>query len=952
MRRIIGTGIFGGLAFLAGTAIPPSPAQAACVLAGGTVTCTGSDDNGFSGGNNLIVRVETGAAVDSVYDGNPDTICPVFRSALRLGQNAQVTNLGQIAGRGNCAIGIEAGSGLTLTNEAMILADSQVSFAILTADRFNVVNRGTFSTTNSESSGFVGGNNGTLSNAATGVIETAGAGSSGIVAENTNAVTNAGRITLLGPGSFGMDLGSSNTVTNSGTITASGVASTGIRLRGLGSVTNSGTITVIPIATPRSGEDSIGVAMEQGGGLVNSGTIAGDFAGVLFGMANGSIQNSGTISARATMAAASPGGAIIYGDRAFSGSTLSVINTGVIRGGGSAAIRPISGTPRFDFTLVNSGRIEGDIILPRGGLNTITLRTGSIITGVIDGRGAGNDFELNGEGTLSTQLLGAFSLAKTGAGTWTLARDYNFISPIDVIQGTLDIAANINVGGTYSIETGGTLGGRNSVIGAINRAPAPFTPEVANFGTISPGLAGPAGATITVIGIYQQGNTGKLVLDLNAGANDALLINGAAQLGGSLDIRYSGAPVRDGQVFTLISAPTGGALTLSGAFAQVGDNSPYFITSTVTSAAGRVSLRATRHPFVSVAQSPEEIGLAQYFDRAVATGANPGGFITLLDQQTESEARATFGSLSSDLPVSAQTWGILGAGSMATATSPWLELAPADSKRGEWRTWGAVSLRGGETGRDAGAGAFDYELRGAVAAADYAVVDGTRLGVLLARQDGETFLAAGAAKSDNSVTSAGVYVSQAWPQWRAGAGYIFGDGRSRMNRLSTIGGATTAQTAHADLDTETAFGQISYSTGTDIWLVKPTAMLTYARGKVAAYAEAAPLGLSVAGQTGASLRGDIGVRAIAKPGPVHVMIGAFWSQNFKDNDRTARASLIGLPGSDFTIAGVSEKRGWLNTQAGVNIEILPGLMARLNWSGILNDRLGGHTASAGLSYRW
>jgi outer membrane autotransporter protein len=289
---------------------------------------------------------------------------------------------------------------------------------------------------------------------------------------------------------------------------------------------------------------------------------------------------------------------------------------------------------------------------------------------------------------------------------------------------------------------------------------------------------------------------------------------------------------------------------------------------------------------------------------------------------------------------------------VANAMSPWLEVAPVDSPRGQWRTWGSVFGRIGTSGPKTDSRNFDYDMHGVMAAADYAVVDGTRLGVAASRLEGETFFAVNAAKSNLSTNSIGFYVSQASAQWRAGAGLSVSDGKLKSNRIQTIGAQTATLAARANTGSESAFVQTSYVLGTETWLVKPTASLTYVRAKVGAYDEASATGLAVTRSTASSLRGDVGLRAIAKPGPVHISLAAFWSQNFKDNDRMTSARLSGLAGSDFTIVGKPEKRGWLNTQAGVNIEVMPGMMARLGWSGILNDRLGGHTATAGLSYRW
>jgi len=930
-----------------------APAAAQCVLSGGTVTCTGADDDGFVGGANLTVRVETGALVDSVYDGNPDTLCPVFRSALRLGPGARVTNLGQIAGRGNCALGIDAGNGLTLANDGTILTDSEVAFAVLAGDAFTVTNRGTLRTTNAGSPAFVGGSNGSVLNAAGALIDTAGGASAGLVAENGNTLTNDGRIVTTGVGSIGIDAGAGNTIVNAGTIVTTGVASPGIRLRGAGNtVTNRGTITALPVATPRDGEDSIGILAEVGGvNIRNTGTIAGDYAGVVAGGTGSQVFNDGgTITARAP-AAGRPGGAIVIEDSA------TVLNGGTIRGNGSAAIRVRGGA----LTLVNNGIIEGDVILGSVA-NTLTLGQ-SAISGTVDGRNATNRLILSDSGALSNVFLGRYEVEKIGAGSFVLLRNYAFGGTLRIREGGINLASD-SYEGPVIIEAAGALTGTGFVSGG--RGSAGFLPtNVTNAGRIRP--SGRFNA-ITLVGTYTQTATGRLQLDVGnavGGGPSRFLVDGIANLDGELALNLTGTltPILNGQTFTVLSAPAGGTLSIRGAFAQVTDDSPFFLHSTASVTGNAVTVRVTRTPVSVIATTPAERQLAAYADREIASAGNFGvfGWIQALDRLSEADARAAFATATSDLPAAAQTWGLLAGQGLVNAVSPWLELAPADSPRGGWRTWGGMFARTGESGPKTDNANFDYDAYGVTAAVDYAVVDGLRLGVVAAHTDGDVAFASGNATGNLSQKSVGLYAAFAGSGWRLGAGALTGDGELASSRVTTLAvNRPTLLAALADADLDIAFAQASYALGTETWLLKPTAAMSYVKAKIGGMVEPIPNGMIVQAATASALRGEAGLRAIAKPGPVHITLAAFWSQNFKDNDRTVRASLerpslgggVLFPNSAFTIVGRAEKRGWLTAQAGVNVEIAAGLMGRLGWSGVLNDRLGGHTATAGLSYRW
>src|SRR5262249_31757063 len=91
-----------------GCLLAAAPAFADCQQVGSTVTCSGTDNDGFNAGaqNALTVNVLTGAAVNNLVLGG---------IAIQLNDNNVVTNNGAIAG-GDGGAGIRAGSGNTITN--------------------------------------------------------------------------------------------------------------------------------------------------------------------------------------------------------------------------------------------------------------------------------------------------------------------------------------------------------------------------------------------------------------------------------------------------------------------------------------------------------------------------------------------------------------------------------------------------------------------------------------------------------------------------------------------------------------------------------------------------------------------------------------------------------------------------------------------------------------------
>ena len=102
--------------------------------------------------------------------------------------------------------------------------------------------------------------------------------------------------------------------------------------------------------------------------------------------------------------------------------------------------------------------------------------------------------------------------------------------------------------------TGGFLNGSGTIAASV-----------VNTGAIvQPGGAGVAG-TLSIEGNYTQGAQGTLVIELGAGANDQLVVGGAAILGGTLEVNtIGGFTIPDGSSFSVIAYAS-----FNGAFAAL-----------------------------------------------------------------------------------------------------------------------------------------------------------------------------------------------------------------------------------------------------------------------------------------------------------------------------------------------------------------------------------------------
>ncbi|WP_249157834.1 autotransporter domain-containing protein [Bradyrhizobium sp. KB893862 SZCCT0404] len=579
MRRSVAASLAGVSAVFVGFCLCTTPANALCApdpaTSGQTVTCSGTDTDGFQAGvgvDSLNVNVLSGAIVND-------------NGAVSIGVNdsSTVTNNGTLSA-GSGLTGIGAGNFNTVTNNGIItVIDSGLGIQVI--DHNTVANAGTITTgdngaaiwvndnntvTNSGAlsvgaggAGVFSNQNNTITNTATGTI-IGGDDARGIFAVGGATVINAGTITVGDSTGFSggiLAVGNNNTVTNTatgritvgqnaagifmagdaqtasnfGTITA-GDLGVGIAVQGDDAkVTNGGTITagdsgsagisvqgdravISQSGTINVGVGGAGIAYNGSSATItNSGRITGgDFAeGILaFGDSN-VVTNSGTITV---------GTAGVGIDVSNFSTTNQVVNTGTITvGAGGIGITVSGGGSVFNSGTINAATGLAAIEFCSCGPNTLTLGPGSVINGAV--LGAGTDtFQLGGVGkdTFNLDLIGTalqydgFStFNKVDSSTWTVTGTGN--QDWNVLGGTLLLAGTIN--GTVTIASGGTFGG----VGTVGTT-------TVNGGTLAPG--NPTG-TLTVSGDLTFTSASSYMVQVSGASNGLAVVTGTATLGGA-----------------------------------------------------------------------------------------------------------------------------------------------------------------------------------------------------------------------------------------------------------------------------------------------------------------------------------------------------------------------------------------------------------------------------------
>ncbi|MES2988884.1 MAG: hypothetical protein V4808_13340 [Pseudomonadota bacterium] len=339
-------------------------------------------------------------------------------------------------GLGGSGNGISmAGGALTLANAGTV---SGLSYGVYSAGAVNITSN-SGSITGDNGGMWVAG--GTISNNVGGLIYS-NVGS-GIISNGATTITNSGSISA-GGNNYGIFL-SNGATTSSITNSAEG------QISGYRGIDSSGVLTLVNSGAITGASDGTAIVLRAADSSVTNtmfATISGG-EGVDFFGANGSVTNAGTISG------------ISYGVLFNGSGTGTIGNTGSITASGGYGVYVASQAGN----ITNSGTISGTaaaIAMTGNFDNTITLNTGSVITGAIE-MGDGNDtLNFNG-GTIAGAIrggsgsdvinvtLGAGGTASLNATTVTGFENQNLNS------GTLTLTGSGQIGTNWAVLNGAEL---------------------------------------------------------------------------------------------------------------------------------------------------------------------------------------------------------------------------------------------------------------------------------------------------------------------------------------------------------------------------------------------------------------------------------------------------------------------------------------------------------------
>ena len=223
------------------------------------------------------------------------------------------------------------------------------------------------------------------------------------------------------------------------------------------------------------------------------------------------------------------------------------------RNSSTDAIRNLSGTNTLGATISfgtgggnywiqsDAGQLtlSGKITSAATGGRTLTLKgaASGIVSGVIE----------NGSATMN--------VAKSDAGTWTLAATNTYSGTTTVNAGALLVNGNIAGPGALTVKSGGTFGGAGRILSPVT---------VQSGGTLAPGTGGAGALAISNTLTLDSGSVTLMQLGKSPKTNDAIVGLASVTYGGTLTVTALNGTLLPGDRFRLFAATN-----YSGGFAQL-----------------------------------------------------------------------------------------------------------------------------------------------------------------------------------------------------------------------------------------------------------------------------------------------------------------------------------------------------------------------------------------------
>ncbi|HEU0095669.1 MAG TPA: autotransporter domain-containing protein, partial [Rhizomicrobium sp.] len=746
-------------------------------------------------------------------------------------------------------------------------------------------------------------------------------------------VINNGTLALSGSG----DISASSGVTDNGSFDISGITATSTSIKAL---TGTGTVAL--------GAKNLTIS-------AGTGTFGGSFTGTgALELSGGTTTITGTVGNKFQV---DTGATLQVGD----GGTTGAVN-GAITNNGTLAFER-SDTVTFANAVSGTGALTkmgvGTLILTGANsyagattISTGTLQVGNGGTSGSLGTGAVTDngmlaFDRSDTITITNAISGSGGLIQAGSGTLIYDGAGTFTGTTMVQSGILEVGdaatPGASLGGGANVSSGATLIGHGSVHGAV---------AVASGGTLRPG--GSIG-TLTVNGNVSLPAGSTFIAEVSPAAASQLLVNGAASLGGNLQIVQDAGTYTAGTDFKLISATS-----LSGTFAAISGDSFPGLNSTIQYSATGVDLILS-----SPVGTPPPVTVTYLFasygttlnqtaaGAALSAGAPTGALYTAAGTLVTSAPAAAPGvltQLSGDLQASIASAAIEDSRLIRNAV-----LEQLSRSHDGVNVWADGFGGYGGIASDGNASAMHHTASGVVGGVDVPLADGVRVGIAGA-------YSANGVSSQNRQSQASGHMAHiiGYAGYTAGGialdiGGEYGSGTLDATRVLAAFGQSDASRRDQRLDQ--VFGRVGYRVAVEQPFLEPYLGIAHVDTAAGAFAETGgSTTLSGTGQSEHITYSMLGVQSSLDGVNVDGMTltpraDIAWDHAF-NRVRPVQMLTFQNAATSFTVLGVPLAQDSAAVQLGLDLAITPHATLSLSYDGNLSSTADSHAVRGGLAWRF
>lgn len=471
-----------------------------------------------------------------------------------------------------------------------------------------------------------------------------------------------------------------------------------------------------------------------------------------------------------------------------------------------------------------------------------------------------------------------------------------------------------------STSTGGTSGTNSIAAGTTNGGLGTMASNVANSGTLSPGLNSPGqmAGSLAVTGNFTQSPTGTLVIQLaSPTAYDQLLVTGTAALAGTVQIDTLNGYNPLGQSFTFLATVggiTGSFDTLSGNIAT----NHAAIAASLFYSPNTVTVSFSQLPFAGFAQTANQFAIAQ------AAQASPAMTAALNKVPLASQFPAALNAIS---PQGYQVWSDI---AFAQATSLADHLLRDDrAVSGHDEYYVEVAQVRGRSRADLNVGSSIFTSTSALVGGNHDISKDIALGAFVAI--GQTNSGLGSADSKTTVKERTLGLRAGWnygPMF-AEAMLAYSFNRYTATRPIVFPGTSATATSSTRGHQWTSGITVGQHIDVGMFTVSPFGGLLMSRWSANSFTEtgAGAFNASIGGQSARSLRSQLGSEARVAFGIFQPHVRAAWLHEFSDKSRTLHATL-----ENNNVAMVSRRaqRNSVLYSAGLDVILGPSALLYAN----------------------